>query len=58
MATSHTVHCCADDCDEYSVRVEFADGPVEEVARRHRSELATDGWQDIEGRDYCPAEEV
>lgn len=62
MATSHTVRCAADLCDEYSVRVSFADTDREGLAREHRAVLVAEGWSDVEGREYCPdhpiAEEV
>lgn len=62
MATSHTVHCAADLCDEYSVRVSFQDADREGLAHEHRAALVGEGWSDVEGRDYCPdhpvAEEV
>lgn len=56
--TVHTVMCAGDWCHETSVRVDLSGAPAEQVAREHRASLAEDGWQDIEGRDYCPDEEV
>jgi hypothetical protein len=51
---AHTVRCAQDDCPEYSLRVGFKPASREEEAADHRRKLASEGWSDVEGRDYCP----
>lgn len=51
---AHTIRCAHDDCPEYSLRAAFQPTTREQEAADHRRSLTTDGWTDIEGRDYCP----
>jgi hypothetical protein len=40
-------------CHAYAITGALSDS-TQEMADRHRKMLATDGWMDHEGRDYCP----
>lgn len=54
MTEAHTITCAGNWCPEFAVRVSFRAISEQEQAPTHRAELASEGWTDIEGRDYCP----
>jgi hypothetical protein len=48
----HTITCAHEDCEEWASLIHFQ--PTGDLAAEHRADLATHGWADFEGRDYCP----
>ena len=54
MRRTHQVICGHDDCPEWSIRAALQPTTPEQLAAEHRAQLATEGWADLEGRDYCP----
>lgn len=41
-------------CHAYAITGFYQPAASEEQAAKHASDLAVDGWADVEGRDYCP----
>lgn len=51
--TSQTT-CDCEDCPSYAITAHIKLTTPAEQAAQHRRGLATDGWSDHEGRNYCP----
>jgi hypothetical protein len=41
-------------CHAYVITAFYQQTAPAEQAAKHAAALATDGWTDVEGRDYCP----
>lgn len=54
MPRSHQITCAHDDCGEWSITTALQPAQPQQLAASHRTQLAADGWTDLEGRDYCP----
>jgi hypothetical protein len=54
MRPTHQITCAHDDCPEWSIRAALQPTSPDQLAADHRTTLATEGWTDREGRDYCP----
>ncbi|MFI8360755.1 hypothetical protein ACIGD1_11405 [Streptomyces sp. NPDC085612] len=50
--TTTQTTCDCEDCESYTLTGHLRRTPVQ--ADRHHQQAAVDGWQDVEGRDYCP----
>jgi hypothetical protein len=54
MPRTHQITCAHDDCPEWSITAALQTASPQQTAATHRAQLATEGWADHEGRDYCP----